>query len=213
MLDILSRYWWAYIVRGIAGILFSILAYAWPRITLATLIILFGAYAFVDGIFLIIKTIGNWGDREDRWLILLQGLLGIGVGIMTLVAPGITAIRLVLYIAAWSLATGVLEIVAAIRLRKEIQGEGWMILSGIVSILFCPFADGFSGCRSSWSNLADRSLRDHLRHAAHRPGVQTSRPPRTRAPGKEIIHRLGATQSSKGGRDNWGLHRDQQPGA
>ena len=145
MLEMLSRYWWAFVVRGIFAILFGILAYAWPGITLATLIIFFGAYVLIDGILLVIKTIGKWGERGDRWLLLLEGLLGIGIGVITFVAPGITAIVLIFYIGAWGLATGVLEIAAAVRLRKEIQGEGWMILSGIASILFAILVMFFPG--------------------------------------------------------------------
>jgi uncharacterized membrane protein HdeD (DUF308 family) len=132
-------------VRGIFAILFGILAYAWPGITLATLIIFFGAYVLIDGILLVIKAIGNWGKRDDRWLLLLEGLLGIGIGVITFVAPGITAVALIFFIAAWSLATGVLEIAAAIRLRKEIRGEGWMILSGIASIVFAVLVMFFPG--------------------------------------------------------------------
>jgi uncharacterized membrane protein HdeD (DUF308 family) len=145
MLEMLSRYWWAFVVRGIFAILFGILAYAWPGITLATLIIFFGAYVLIDGILLVIKTIGKWGERDDRWLLLLEGLLGIGIGVITFVAPGITAVALIFFIAAWSLATGVLEIATAIRLRKEIRGEGWMILSGIASIVFAILVMFFPG--------------------------------------------------------------------
>jgi uncharacterized membrane protein HdeD (DUF308 family) len=145
MLEMLSRYWWAFVVRGIFAILFGILAYAWPGITLATLIIFFGAYVLIDGVLLVIKTIGKWAERDDRWLLLLEGLLGIGIGVITFVAPGITAVALIFFIAAWSLATGVLEIAAAIRLRKEIQGEGWMILSGIASIIFAILVMFFPG--------------------------------------------------------------------
>jgi uncharacterized membrane protein HdeD (DUF308 family) len=145
MLEMLSRYWWAFVVRGIFAILFGILAYAWPGITLATLVIFFGAYVLIDGILLVIKTIGKWGERDNRWLLLLEGLLGIGIGVITFVAPGITAVALIFFIAAWSLATGVLEIAAAIRLRKEIQGEGWMILSGIASIVFAALVMFFPG--------------------------------------------------------------------
>jgi uncharacterized membrane protein HdeD (DUF308 family) len=145
MLDVLSRYWWAFVVRGIFAILFGLLAYAWPGITLATLIIFFGAYAMIDGILLVIKTIGNWGKRDDRWLLLLEGLLGIGIGVIALVAPGITTVILIFYIAAWSLATGVLEIAAAIRLRKEIENEWWLILSGVASILFAILLMVFPG--------------------------------------------------------------------
>ena len=136
MFDLLSRYWWTLVVRGIFAVIFGILAFAWPGLTLVTLVILFGAYAFVDGIFAIVGAIGGWGERDDHWLLLLGGLLGVGVGIMTFRAPGITTLLLLIYIAAWALATGILEIVAAIRLRKEIKGEWWLILSGIASIVF-----------------------------------------------------------------------------
>ena len=145
MFDLLAKNWWAFVVRGIFAILFGILAYAWPGITLATLIIFFGAYVLIDGILLVIKTIGNWGERDDRWLLLLEGLLGIGIGVITLVAPGITAVGLLIYIVAWSLATGVLEIAAAIRLRKEIENEWWLILSGVASILFAILLMVFPG--------------------------------------------------------------------
>ena len=145
MVEALSRYWWAFVVRGIFAVLFGILAYSWPGITLATLVIFFGVYILIDGILLIIKAIANWSGREDRWLLLLEGLLGIGIGIITFVAPGVTAIGLVLYIAAWSLATGVLEIAAAVHLRKEIKGEPWMIVSGIASVLFAVLLMFFPG--------------------------------------------------------------------
>lgn len=136
MFDLLSRYWWTLVVRGMLGTVFGILALIWPGITLATLVIFFGAYILVDGIFSIVGAIGGWGSRDDHWLLLLEGLLGVGIGILTFRAPQITAIVLLMFIAAWALATGVLEIVAAIRLRKEIKGELWLILSGMVSIVF-----------------------------------------------------------------------------
>jgi uncharacterized membrane protein HdeD (DUF308 family) len=121
------------------------MVFAWPAITIAALIIVFGVYIFVDGIFLIIKAIGGWKSRDDRWLLLLEGLLGIGVGVITFFAPGVTAISLLFFIAAWSLTTGILEIVGAIRLRKEIQGEVWWILSGIASVLFAVLLMIFPG--------------------------------------------------------------------
>jgi uncharacterized membrane protein HdeD (DUF308 family) len=136
MFDLLSRYWWTLVLRGIFGIIFGILAFVWPGLTLATLVILFGAYALVDGIFAIVGAISGWGKRDDHWLLLLEGLLGVGMGILTFRAPGITAIVLLMYIAAWALATGVLEIIGAIRLRKEVKGEFWLILSGVASIVF-----------------------------------------------------------------------------
>ncbi len=145
MLEILTRYWWAFIARGILAIALGVMVFAWPGITIAALIIVFGIYVFVDGIFLVVKAIGGWKARDDRWLLLFEGLLGIGIGVITIFAPGVTAVGLLFYIAAWSLATGILEIVGAIRLRKEIQGEVWWIFSGIVSILFAVLLMIFPG--------------------------------------------------------------------
>ena len=136
MLETAKRYWWTFVLRGIFAIIFGVLAWVWPGITLAVLAIFFGAYAFVDGIFLVINALGGWSKEQHHWLLLLEGLLGVGIGIITFVNPAVTAIALLFYIAVWSVATGVLEIAAAIDLRKEVQGEGWMILSGIASILF-----------------------------------------------------------------------------
>ena len=140
MFDLLTRNWWALVVRGVMAILFGVLAFSWPGITLAILVLLFGAYALVDGIFAIVLAIGGWKERDDRWLLLLEGILGMGIGIMTYLAPEITGVGLLLYIAAWSLATGVLKIAAAIRLRRRIEGEWWLALSGAASVVFAGIA-------------------------------------------------------------------------
>lgn len=145
MIETLSRYWWAFLIRGILAIALGVMAWIWPGITLAALVIVFGAYAFVDGIFLVIKALGSWKEREDRWILLLEGLLGIGIGIITFFSPGVTAVGLLFFIAAWSLSTGIVEIVGAIRMRKEIQGELWWILSGIASIAFAVILMVFPG--------------------------------------------------------------------
>jgi len=145
MLAELSRVWWAFLVRGLAAILFGVLALVWPAATLAVLIILFGAYALVDGVFLVVKGIRSWKARDDRWLLFIEGLLGIGIGVMTFVAPAVTAVALLFYIAAWSLATGIIEIVSGIRLRREIAGEIVWILTGVVSIIFAVLLMLFPG--------------------------------------------------------------------
>lgn len=145
MLEQLARNWWAFLLRGIFAILFGMVVLLWPALTLTFLLILFGAYALVNGILLLIKAIGNWSARDDRWLLLLEGLLGIGVGIITFAAPRITALALLFYIAAWSLATGVMQIATAIRIRKEIKGEVWLILAGIASVLFAVLLMLFPG--------------------------------------------------------------------
>jgi uncharacterized membrane protein HdeD (DUF308 family) len=131
--DSLSRNWWAVSLRGLAGILFGIITFFAPGISLAALVLLFGAYAFADGVLAIVSAIRRRG--ADRWwLLLLEGLVGIGAGVVTLLWPGITALALLYVIAAWALVTGALEIAAAIRLRKAITGEWLLALSGVFSI-------------------------------------------------------------------------------
>jgi uncharacterized membrane protein HdeD (DUF308 family) len=136
MIDLFTKNWWVLLLRGIVAVLFGILAITRPGITLAVLVLLFGIYAVVDGCFALFAAVGGWSHREDRWLLLLEGFIGIGAGILTLRAPGITTVALLFFIAAWALATGVLKIVSAIRLRKEITGEFWLALSGIASVVF-----------------------------------------------------------------------------
>ena len=136
MTGLFSRSWWLIVLRGVVAILFGILALRNPGVTLAVLVLWFGVYALVDGAFSVFGAIAGWRFREDKWLLLLEGLIGIGAGIVTLQAPGMTAVALLFFIAAWALATGVLRIIGAIRLRREISGEFWMVLSGLAAIVF-----------------------------------------------------------------------------
>jgi len=136
MLPMFTRNWWVLLLRGIVAILFGILAFRFPGMTLAALVLLFGVYAFVDGVFSLFGAIAGWRHRENRWLLLLEGFIGLGAAFVTLRAPVLTAVALIFFIAAWALATGVLKIVGAIRLRREISGEFWLALSGIASVIF-----------------------------------------------------------------------------
>ena len=145
MLAELSKVWWAFLVRGVAAVVFGLLALIWPTITLGILVIMFGAYAFLDGVFLVVKAISSWKARDDRWLLLLEGFVGVGIGVITFFAPHVTEFILLFYIAAWSLATGIIEIASAIRLRNEVPGEIWWILSGIASIVFAVLLMLFPG--------------------------------------------------------------------
>jgi uncharacterized membrane protein HdeD (DUF308 family) len=132
--DMLARNWWLFLLRGIAGIAFGLITFFAPGISLAALVLLFGAYALADGVFAIWSAIRRHG--EDRWwVLLLQGLLGIAAAAVTLLWPGITALALLFVIAAWALVTGVLEIAVAIRLRKAITNEWLLVLSGIASVV------------------------------------------------------------------------------
>jgi len=133
---ILSRNWWVLLLRGIVAIVFGVLAWMQPGISLAALVLLFGAYSMADGILGAWTAVAGRKEHEHWWVLLLEGLVGIGVGVLTLFAPGVTALALLFYIAIWAVTTGVLEIVAAIRLRKEIEGEWLLVLGGLASVAF-----------------------------------------------------------------------------
>lgn len=133
-LDSLSHNWWVVVLRGLAGMAFGLVTFFAPGISLAALVLVFGAYAFADGVLAIISAIRREHPGNRWWLLLLEGIAGIAAGVVTLLWPGITALVLLYVIAAWALVTGVLEIAAAIRLRKAIKGEWLLILSGILSV-------------------------------------------------------------------------------
>lgn len=132
----LARNWWVFALRGVVAILFGVLAFVRPGITLEALVLLFALWALFDGVLALIGSVGAAEAHEPWWPLVLMGLLGIAAGLVTLRWPGITALALLFVIAYWSIFRGVLEVVAAFRLRDLIQGEGWLILGGIASIAF-----------------------------------------------------------------------------
>lgn len=133
--DALLRNWWAVLLRGLLGIAFGIITFIWPSLSLASLVLVYGAFASADGVLALIGAIrGEADEGTRRWAMILRGLLGLGVGIVTILWPGITTLALLTVIAAWALVGGVLEIVSAIRLRRTIRGEWAMALSGLLSI-------------------------------------------------------------------------------
>jgi uncharacterized membrane protein HdeD (DUF308 family) len=128
---------WGWIaLRGVAAIMFGLLAFLLPGVTLAVLTLLWGAYALVDGVLALVAAFKVRAAGHRMWSLLAVGVLGILVGVLTFLWPGITALSLLLLIAAWAITTGVFEIVAAIRLRKEIDNEWLLILSGLASVVF-----------------------------------------------------------------------------
>jgi uncharacterized membrane protein HdeD (DUF308 family) len=129
-----SEVWWTLVLRGVVAVLFGVLAFVWPGISVTALVLLFGAFAFVDGIFNMVDAFARVSGR-GRWVALLQGLAGIAAGLITFFMPIATMLALAAVIAAWALVMGVLEIVAAIRLRKRITNEWLLVLSGILSIV------------------------------------------------------------------------------
>jgi uncharacterized membrane protein HdeD (DUF308 family) len=136
MLVVYTASWWSLVLRGIAAILFGVVAFVWPQITLTALVFLWGAYALVDGAFAVVAGLKNHGEYKRWWVLLIEGILGIAAGLVAFVIPGITALVLLLLIAAWAIVTGVFEIVAAIQLRKQIKGEWMLVLAGVASLLF-----------------------------------------------------------------------------
>src|ERR1700730_13001508 len=133
MLHLLARHWWALALRGVFAVLFGLLTFLIPGITLLTLVLLFGAYAILDGIFDIVSAVRAPGRH---WPLVLEGVVGIIIGILTFLWPGITTMVLLYLIAFWAIFTGVLEIVAGIRLREVIANERFLILMGVLSVLF-----------------------------------------------------------------------------
>jgi uncharacterized membrane protein HdeD (DUF308 family) len=126
-----ARNWWVLLIRGILAVLFGIMAFALPGLTLVTLVLLYGVYALADGLTAL------WvGGRARAWSFVLVGVLGVLVGIFTFISPGITAIALLYLIAVWAIVRGIFEIMTAIQLRKEINNEWVLIIGGILSIIF-----------------------------------------------------------------------------
>ena len=132
----LAKHWWVFLLRGLFAVAFGVLAIAMPGITLVTLVLVVGIYLFADGVVDLYTVISGKAHGDDRWLVALQGVVGIVIGLIAFFMPGVSAVGLLLAIGAWSLVVGVLQIVAAIRLRKEIANEFWLGLSGLISILF-----------------------------------------------------------------------------
>jgi uncharacterized membrane protein HdeD (DUF308 family) len=136
LIETLKRHWWVPVIRGIAAIVFGIIAFTHPGLAATTLVLFFGAWVLIDGIFRVVGAIGHRASDPDWGWHLVIGLLGIIVGLLTFHAPGITALALVIYVAAWALMIGASEIVLAVRLRREIKGEWFLILMGLISIAF-----------------------------------------------------------------------------
>ena len=135
MLDPLARNWWLILLRGALAILFGILTFFWPSLTLFTLIIFYGAFAMLDGVFSLIAAVTG-GMPAPRWWLALVGVLGIVVGLMTLAWPGLTGLVLLYFIAGWAIASGIFQIIGAIRIRQEIDDEWFLIAEGVISLLF-----------------------------------------------------------------------------
>ena len=136
MVHTLKLNWWLLALRGLVAVLFGVLAFMWPGATLITLVWLFGAFALVNGILSLVLAAKTPKGYPKVGSLILGGLLGILAGLLAFVMPGITALGLLILIAAWAIATGLMELVAAVRLRKIINNEWLLVLAGIASVVF-----------------------------------------------------------------------------
>jgi len=136
-MQVLTRHWWAFVIRGILAVLFGVLTLLVPGMALLTFVFMFGFYAIAEGVFNIVGAFrrSDQPQQQHWWALLLEGLLSIVAGMVALFFPSITAWVLLFIVAGWAIATGVLKIAAAIELRKLIKGEWVLGLSGILSIL------------------------------------------------------------------------------
>ena len=134
VVDQLARHWWVIGLRGLAAILFGVLAFVWPGMTLAVLVLLFGAYALVDGVLTLLAAVR--GGVQHRIVMLVEGVVSVLAGLAAFVWPGLTALVLLYIIAFWAIVTGVLEIVAAIRVRRAISNELGLVIGGVLSVVF-----------------------------------------------------------------------------
>jgi len=132
------------IIRGAVGLAIGAIAIAWPGITLLALAGIFGLYAFLDGVTNLLSVSRTRG-HERSWARAIQGLIGVAAGVLTLLWPSATVLALVMFIAAWAIVTGALELIAAVRLRKEIHGEWLLAVSGVMSVVFGSVVFAFPG--------------------------------------------------------------------
>jgi len=153
MLRTLAQNWWAIVLRGLCAVLFGVVAFAWPGITLTVLVLLYGAYALVEGVLAVAWAVIGRLPGPFPWGVLLAGLAGVAVGVWTFLYPGITALALVFLIGAWAVIRGIFEIVAAFHLRKELDNEWLLALSGFLSLvlgLFLFMAPGAGALAVLW---------------------------------------------------------------
>ncbi|HVX30316.1 MAG TPA: HdeD family acid-resistance protein [Nitrolancea sp.] len=136
MFELAHRNWWLIALRGVIAVIFGILALIWPGLTVLTLVIFFGAYAIVDGVFAIGTAIRHAERRMEWWPELVEGIIGILFGLVAFIWPGLTALGLLYIIGAWAVITGIAEIAAAVRLRAVINNEWFLGISGALSVLW-----------------------------------------------------------------------------
>jgi uncharacterized membrane protein HdeD (DUF308 family) len=132
----LASHWWMVLLRGLAAIAFGVVALLWPAMTLLTLVLVYGVFALADGVLSLFGAMTGTAKSSSNWLLALVGVLGIVAGLLALLWPAVVAVGLVLYVGLWAIFRGVVDVVTAIRLRKDIPHEWTLALSGLLSIVF-----------------------------------------------------------------------------
>ena len=132
----LARRWWVPLLRGIAAIAFGILAIVWPGQTLLTLVLIYGAFALLDGELAILGASLDKSGVSSSWPLVLAGILGVGAGVLTLTWPGLVMTGLLVYVGAWAIVRGILDVFEAMKLRQEIPNMWTQVISGLLSVAF-----------------------------------------------------------------------------
>jgi uncharacterized membrane protein HdeD (DUF308 family) len=134
--DLFIGRWWGLLLRGLTAVAFGVIALTSTHGTFAKLIPLLGLYALVHGIFSLAAAVTSRGRGSSTGLLVLEGVIGIGAGFLLFVRPQTSLVVLTLFVWAWAIATGIVRIAEAVQLRKQVPGEVWLALSGIVSVIF-----------------------------------------------------------------------------
>ena len=128
----LAKNWWVLLLRGILLIIAGLLAFVSPLVWVTFV----GVYMLFDGVTMLISGVSDQPSGQSRWPLIIIGILGLLAGLLVLWNPVLGGITLTIVIAAWAIVTGVLTIIAAIRVREEIDNEWWLILSGVLAVIF-----------------------------------------------------------------------------
>jgi uncharacterized membrane protein HdeD (DUF308 family) len=132
VVELLTRNWWLVALRGAFAVIFAILTLAWPGVTLVALILLWGIYAMVDGISSI--ALGA-AVRGHRWSNVLIGVIGVLAGLVAIVLPGETAVVLLVIIAVWAIIAGVVQLIAALALRRTLSHAWFLVVTGALTLV------------------------------------------------------------------------------
>jgi uncharacterized membrane protein HdeD (DUF308 family) len=136
MLQSVLKNWWVLTLKGVLLIIFGIIAFMNPGVTFVILLTWFAIFLCIDGVLSLFNVLSNWKGAEDKWMFVLDGLVNLALGILIFRAPAAYTIVAVFFMGFWSIFSGISRIAMAIQLRKEMTGEGWLVLSGVLGILF-----------------------------------------------------------------------------